>query len=280
VNEIFGIDPEAPKDLQELRSLFERFGPSSGRFIARYPDDWLSMIGSRFSSLSGLDRSRLSLLMQRHRDTLLTIEAQYFRTKTWTDNAKCTRELKKVLAKNPNADDLPTLEDFLWDTSEVDSSRGAFIPMTIEAYSAACAPLLSISSEVHVADRYFHLRRDTGDLDRQKVDLIRALIRAADSGGRCKMIIFHFELPKTMAEDRFEERLQSDLEAIEPDSRVSIQFDIHRTMKHGRYIFSIKGGLQFDHGFLLDRSKQNHVHWLSIGELKPIHSAFGLALDR
>ena len=278
MNEIYGVDPEAPRDLQELRSLFERFGPSNGRFIGRFPEDWLPNLESRFSHLFGLDRSRLSLLMQRHRDTLISIDAPYFRAKDWCENAKSTRLFQKVLSKNPNSQSFPTLEEFLWDDSESDSSRGAFVPMSVDAYCKACAPLLTISSEIHLADRFFQLRRDSGELNRLGISLLRGLLQKFDSNSKKRSLFIHFELPRYISEDRYEEQLQGDLESLQNETRVEILYDIHEQMNHGRYIFSIKGGLQFDHGFLIDRSKENHVHWLSSGELRPILAAYGLAL--
>ena len=56
----------------------------------------------------------------------------------------------------------------------------------------------------------------------------------------------------------------------------ALNFDIHDDMTHGRYIFSIKGGMQFDHGFSLGNKKTNHVHWLSKKELTPIQIIYGL----
>jgi hypothetical protein len=278
MNEIYGVDPDAPKDLQELRSLFERFGPSNGRFIGRFPDDWLQNLERRFSHLSGLDRSRLTILVQRHQDTLLDINAPYSRTKEWGENAKNTRLFQKALSKSPNSQSLPTLEEFLWDDSEADSSRGGFLPMTVDAYCNACAPLLAISSETHLADRFFQLRRDSGELNRSGISLLRGLLQKLDSYSKKRSLFIHFELPRYISEDRYEERLQGDLESLQNETNVGILYDIHEQMNHGRYIFSIKGGLQFDHGFLIDRTKENHVHWLSSGELRPILASFRLAL--
>ena len=278
MNEIYGVDPDAPKDLQELRSMFERFGPASGRFIGRYPDDWLSLLESRFTNLSGLDRSRMSLLLQRHRDTLLGVEGQYFRSRSWSENARLVRQFKKVLGSSPNPHGLPTLDDFLWDDSEVDSSRGTFIPMTVSAYCTACAPLFEISSEVHITDRFLRLRHDSGHLDRRRLDLIRSMAHQAERSGRCSTLFLHFELPNFSPEAAYDDQLKRDLGSIQADTRVQIYFDIHSRLQHGRYVFSVKGGLQFDHGLQLDATGSNHIHWLSVGELRPIQRVFGLAV--
>ena len=70
-------------------------------------------------------------------------------------------------------------------------------------------------------------------------------------------------------------------EIIDTQKLVNVQPDFtlndKNKMKHGRYIFSIKGGLQFDYGFEIFGSKKtNHVHWLSQPELLPIQKIYGL----
>jgi hypothetical protein len=215
--------------------------------------------------------------MQRHQALLMNIEAGYLRSRTWEQNAKQVRQFKKVLASKPNSEALPTLEDFLWDESEVDSSRGSHIPMSLDGYGNACRPLLSISTEVHLTDRFFQLRQERGELDRYRIDLLRSILRSAELSKRCETLIIHFEEPKNSSRKSYEQRLVDDLEVVQADTSIQIEYNIHSSLSHGRYLFSIKGGLQFDHGFVLDRTRLNHVHWLSTGELRPIWQRFGLA---
>ena len=44
VNNIYAIDPSPEKDLKDLSVLSNLFGFSTGRFIANYPDDWISFL--------------------------------------------------------------------------------------------------------------------------------------------------------------------------------------------------------------------------------------------
>jgi hypothetical protein len=238
------------------------------------------MLECRFVDLKGLDRSRLVALMQRHQGELIDIDGQYFRAKTWLENARHARQLKRLLARSPNSEALPTLDDFLWNINQTDASRGEFIPTTIEAYCAACRPLFAISTEVHLVDRFFHLRRASGQLDRSKSDLLRALlVSAVEFSGQRRTVFLHFELPRDgqISESEYERQVKCDLASVRSGLEIDIHFDIHDKMLHGRYMFSVKGGLQFDHGFYLNRSATNHVHWLSTGELVPIKRTFGLA---
>ncbi len=291
MNELYGVDPEAPMDIRDLKALLDRFGLANGRFIGRYPDDWVAMLESHFTRFQDVDRARLNRLLVLHKDAFLSTPATYMRSKTWPENASKTRgqavRFHKIFAREGNDADLPTLSSYLWDSDEdVGASRGSHIQMTASAYANACRPLFEWSSEVHLADRFFQLRRDDGQIDRNRSAVLRDLLRCANELGHCQTFILHFKSVKHMSEKEYEAGLIRDLQQLADEAGIRtsgpdgmmINYDIHDSLGHGRYIFSIKGGLQFDHGFDLDRQKLNHVHWLGSGELLPIHQLFGLAL--
>ena len=108
------------------------------------------------------------------------------------------------------------------------------------------------------------------------------LISLASSTDRCERMVLHLNEEKFFT-DTLESRLQEDLlqarrESGRSDLDITYTFEDRRGT-HGRYIFSIKGGLQFDHGFDTDGrdpSKRNHVHWLSHSELKPLWDRYSI----
>jgi hypothetical protein len=282
MNEIYGIDPSSPKDLKDLKSLFTRFGLTHGRFISRYPSDWDRELFSAFSDLSDLDRARLTRLFQLHQTAFLTSTAPFNRTKTWSRNVAEQRlrmkTFDRILAKNPNEENFETLENYLWgEDDDPGASRGAFIEMTPESYANACAPLFECSSEVHVSDRFFQLRNELGVMNRKRWSVLRALVRQAITSTKCRLLVFHFEKPPSVSIKDFERRLEDDLEDIANEFSFDFTYDIRDAMHHGRYIFSIHGGLQFDHGFEITYGQKNHVHWLSSPELHHLHLFYNLA---
>ena len=42
MNEIYAVDPAAPKDGEELMNLVRLFGPTEGRFLYDFPCEWLN----------------------------------------------------------------------------------------------------------------------------------------------------------------------------------------------------------------------------------------------
>ena len=282
MNEIYGIDPSSPKDLKDLKSLFTRFGLTHGRFISRYPSDWDRELFSAFSELSDLDRARLTRLFQLNQTAFLASPAPFNRTKTWSRNVAEQRlrmkAFDRILAKNPNEENFETLENYLWgEDDDPGASRGAFIEMTPESYANACAPLFECSSEVHVSDRFFQLRNESGVMNRKRWSVLRALVRKAITSTKCRLLVFHFEKPPSVSIKDFEMKIEDDLEDIANELSFDFTYDIRDSMHHGRYIFSIHGGLQFDHGFEIAYGQKNHVHWLSSSELHHLHLYYNLA---
>ena len=103
----------------------------------------------------------------------------------------------RILATDPNEENFETLDNYLWgDDDDLAASRGAFIEMTPESYADACAPLFECSSEVHLSDKFFHLRNEFGIMNRRRWAVLRALTAKASKSGKCNEIFLHFELPQ------------------------------------------------------------------------------------
>jgi hypothetical protein len=170
---------------------------------------------------------------------------------------------------------LSTREDDLPD------ARGGHIIADIKSYEATINPLFLVSTEIHIQDMYFYFWVNNKKLFRQ-YEVLRMLISLASSTDRCERMVLHLNEEKFFT-DSLESRLQEDLlqarrESGRSDLDITYTFEDRRST-HGRYIFSIKGGLQFDHGFdtdVRDPSKRNHVHWLSHSELNPLWDRYGI----
>jgi hypothetical protein len=283
MNEIYAIDPSAPEDLKDIKFMLEKFGMREGRFLAKYPSNWIEIILENSGKLLDIDRSRLIRLLDVHRDYLFDVEAEFIRSRDWIDNAERQKDNRKifsrVLAADPNSLNAETLKSFLWDEgSTIDTSRGAHIPMSVDSYALAVKPLFFLCNEVHIADPYFQLRNGV-NMDRGRFEVLRAFFKIADESKKCESFIIHFNRVPFLKEADQERFIEKDLNYLITDLEIQnlkITYDLNEDMTHGRYIFSVKGGLQFDYGFEPKKGKTNHVHWLSQKELDPILSFYDL----
>ena len=145
--------------------------------------------------------------------------------------------------------------------------------MTSDQYARVASPLFAHSTEVHLADPYFALRKETGYLDRQRCDALAALMGAAAASGRCEILVLHLNTANKALNTATKAHLKEDITEMAPPnvrSRLKVLVRYHERMSHGRYLFSHKGGLQFDHGFVVMNGKKNHVHWMGDAELEPL----------
>lgn len=277
MNEIFGIDPNAPNDVKELKYLFDLFGLSNGRFIACYPDDWESLLRARFNNLGDIDKARVNRLLSLHKDATIPVSGDYIRSKEWIDNAVRYQQREgkftELFSIDGNPYKVPSLQSLLWDeTNSLADGRGEHIPMTIESYRLAAKPLFNLSSEIHLVDPYFELRRESGDRHYRKWKVLVGFFEEAKLSGRCESFCIHLN-GKRFASNSLIDAFVKDIESIRDDvnfPQLNLSYLIDDDLSHGRYLFSIKGGLQFDNGFDTDPKKKNHVHWLSPKELEPL----------
>ena len=196
MNEIFAIDPRAPQDLKDIKAMFNQFGFENGRFIANFPNDWLRLFCEHTQNLKDIEKQRFMRLVEIHKDTLLDIALDYRRSKTWVENANLakdtSRSIYRILATDPNPLGIETLQKFLWVEDEENRSRGAHINMTTDAYQKAVRPLLQRSTEVHLADPFFHLRKpEDGKIHKGRETVLRQFFIEAENSNRCEI----FKIP-------------------------------------------------------------------------------------
>lgn len=282
MNEIFAVDPQAPKDLKDIKAMFNQFGFENGRFIANFPEDWIRLFCEHTYQLKDVEKQRVMRLLSLNKDALIDVTLGYRRSRSWVENASIVKDTSKtinrILASDPNPLGIETLNRFLWVDDEENKSRGDHISMTAEAYQKAIRPLVQQSTEVHLVDPFFQLRHSKdGHIHKGRQSVLRQFFIEAEGSPRCEIFKIHFKREIYLSKNIQETQIEDDLSELCTQAglhKLNIQFTLNDEMIHGRYFFSIKGGLQFDHGFEPLRDKTNHVHWLSKAELDPIHKRY------
>ena len=284
MNDLYGLDPTAPSKVKDLKVLADLFGFAHGRFIASYPVDWANLLRCNLVDLSDTDKLKLTIVLKRLADNTIPVAEPYMVSKDWLVNATALQLKKnkftKIISKDEDQKDHLSLEQFLYEV-DLPDARGDHISADISSYKKIVTPLLLVSTEIHIQDMYFYFWESNRKLFRQ-YEVLRMLISLASASDRCERMVLHLNEEKFLT-DELESRLQEDLlQALKECGRSNLDITYtfeERRITHGRYIFSIKGGLQFDHGFDTDgrdSNKKNHVHWLSHSELKPLWGRYGI----
>lgn len=292
MNEVYGIDPNMEIDIKDLHVLLKTFGLSEGRFIGAYPENlWWSYLKENIKKNDGFDESRLEVLRKKCQDGILPIHHHYKieknTPKDWFEKASYIKVKEKAFTEifsiKSNFYGGPTIDDLL--TSEkYDSSlsRGEHIISTPESYIQVIKPLLLKSSEVHFVDKFFVPWSDTQAKERNRRLFLELLFKEAKLSKRCERFVFHLSMRNFLnnkkdfdpsLEDKFIAVID-EIKEISKFEELEVEYQIHEKMKHGRYIFSIKGGLHFDSGFDSNPKEANHVHWLGLNELDPLFKTY------
>jgi hypothetical protein len=285
VNERYAVDPDAPCDWRELKLLLDQVGLQTGRFLAQYPTDWALFLRQHFAEASDMDRKRVMELLARRNKVALACGEPFRRHLGWPENAKQSKSssptaFDDVVSLTGNTAGLKSLQDVLYEAGkEWPSGVGAHVPMQAAAYARCAAPLFELSSEVVMVDRFFRLRSDSGQWDQRRRRVLEALLQLAAKNLNFQCLRLVFERPKTGSSSTHERAFEDDLELLLGGMRAdhfSVDYELRERVGHGRYLFSIHGGLQYDHGFDEDARNTNHVHWLALPELEPLLKVYGL----
>ncbi|MEY4749068.1 MAG: hypothetical protein RIQ60_1282 [Pseudomonadota bacterium] len=282
MNERYAMDPAAPADWKELKLLLDQFGLQTGRFLARYPQDWPAQMVDALGGTSDLERQRVREMLQRRKGVLMPSPAPFEMGTAWAGNAAVAldrhRAFAGVVGARSNGFGWPSAEDVLYDEAKaLPVGQGDHLPMKASAYAVCFAPLMVVSAEVTLVDPYFTLRDRNRQRCRWRWPVMQALLRTAEASRTCEKLRLVFERTQIDATAGSDAQLEADLGRACDEaqvSKVTIEFDVLDDVGHGRYLLSIHGGLQFDRGFEERNNEKNHVHWLTRPELEPLWRRF------
>lgn len=287
MNEHYALDPESLTSARDLQVLLRMFGLQAGRFVAKYPLHWPKLFTQYAQSLPDVERARMLALWRSKKSALLPLgELPYDEGLAWANNAAVAhdkhRAFQDVIGRTGNGFGWRALEDVLYgDDCELPDGRGDHVPMKAIEYAKCVAPLFHASAEVTLVDPYFTLEQEGGRHDMRRIPVLKALLQVANQSPSMESLRLILERRhienKMVSTSRLQDRLQQ-LVAESGAGRITVSAKVveRDELGHGRYIFSIHGGLQFDQGFEEQKGARNHVHWLSEPELKPILDRFGV----
>jgi hypothetical protein len=283
VNEIYAIDPESPKRVEELKLIADKFGFTEGRFIAKFPADWNDFLKSNFTNLDGPLRLRVMKWIENCEKASLPIEGiDYKRAKSWLSNAKENLSFRKydaIITKDRDSSNkCVSIEDVLYDDSLADS-RGCVIESNINEYIKLMKPLLLVSTELYIQDMNLILFQGVNKRI-YAVKFIQALLEKIKQTKRCKKLILILnEVEHPTPESRLKVKNEIDLVANDfglTNFFVDVRFS-NKKLCHGRYIFSMNGALRFDYGFVTPKDSKNEIMWCSktiLEDLKNQHCIY------
>ena len=291
MNDIFGIDPGAPKDSRDLAALMRVLGPAEGRFIARYPAIWPDIVRKRMLELSDIEQSRfVELWMRKAQSSLLPTSAKFDKRLSWAENAETLRNSTKALiGKESDIPKVIPLSQALLDPSVFTDSRSEYVKRTAEEYVRVSRPLLLTSTRIVLVDPYFKLsfldnRSGVIKQSHRHRGSFKALLAACVATKRVEVFCVVVNSKEALApyKDFAVSDFECELGMVQAEAgaeSIQLEYDYLEpslfTDQHPRYLLGNTAGLHFDWGFDTgDKNTRNLVSWLSDTALEPLLDRF------
>jgi len=297
MNDIYGIDPSAPSTIEEFTQLMRLFGIGEGRFISKFPFDWISRFHDHAKTLSTMEQHRL---VQRwidgakHSIVPIHTKGNYKEKLSWLENSLLIKdEVVKIIGSKGCAAIGTSLNEALMSPEGFPDASGAHIERSPIAYAKVARPLMQTSPKVVLIDPYFKFRyRDNKDGNRIKfskrhADSLSALVTEALKWKRVEVFKLFISQKEALIDDYDETTFALDL--MEISSRCCVpdnffEYDLldpkYSIDRHPRYLLGMHQGLKFDWGFDVDAMKSegvastNHIEWMGEKVLAPLLKRF------
>lgn len=261
MNEVFATDPKACRSVAELRMLLGWFGPCTGRYLARYPIEWLEQVEQCSIDRGPLEAAAMKTLMRRAQERCAVVanpKLPWVETLTWLENALPLQKpagpaFDSIVGCEADARRNPQVLPFAH--YEPPATTDERIVSRPSEFARVARTLVALSPEVFLIDPYLNPQ------DKFRRPVLAALLQRAASGRTEKVTLWARAAevcggPPDASDVRLIERALDDIameSGFHGEGRhlemklVEDQKSAHKM--HGRYLLSIKGGIRFDQGF-------------------------------
>jgi hypothetical protein len=258
MNELFAAEPGACSTASELRELFSKFGPASGRYLALCPDTWRGLVANAFASASQLEQKRIGeLLLKAKRDRITVADPAlpYDYAKAWVENIlpllapPPTKPLNGIVVSTP-IEESPSC--FTLDTLNLPPTAEEQMPVTPEDFVRVSRILLRSSPELGFIDPYCRpYRADTRPV-------LRTLLKEIALSRCARVVLYAREKIAIGSSGMTVSDVSADLQLLRKEASLPSKCELElrlfdddgcRVRMHARYLLSVRGGIRFDQGF-------------------------------
>lgn len=251
MNKLYSVSPEMFSNATEVGVVLNAFGFDKGRFIAALPKSFIREIFESTAGFSELEIKRVRALVERNKHLILKPGLDYDRNMSWLENSlELIKKQQLQGAITTEAGDVTSKQVYtLHDVADGDLpvSDGVRKHATPENMLQCMSVVLETSQEVFLIDPYFSLGKAGC------VKFLQALVQSHHSKDTSYIIFCkkeHFE-----TRESFESLAQRHLQTyMAPGCSITVYPLENQTEMHGRYVFNIYGGVDYDKGFQVDES--------------------------
>lgn len=257
MNEFFAADPACCADSSELRYLMSQFGPYTGRYLAEYPESWREKLSIHLEMLKPMESERVKTILRRAREKSALVvnpSLPWSESISWLENAIRLADSRPPTFQGVIAapDDGGNPKTVTIENMDLPLVADENVDGTADEYVRVSRTLMLISSEIYFVDPYLNpARSDVAEVLRKMLDVLNKR--------KCQRVVCFARTSNVVGSlkhswDEVRTALDCILSAVSWSADRAFEYmlvDDERmdTKMHGRYLFSIKGGVRFDQGF-------------------------------
>lgn len=249
MNKFYSVSPKIFTNAAEVGVVLNSFGFDKGRFLAALPKSFLRDLFDTAAGFSDLEGKRVRALVEKNKNALLKLGLPYDGTKSWLENSLQLIEQNSLHGAlcNEAVDSVNffTLDDVT--DGELPISDGARDYATAENIIKYMSVILKTSLEVFFVDPYFSLGKA------KYIKFLQALLQHPDS--KDTSYVFFCKQEHFATRESFDSLAQRHLQGnVVQGCSVTVYPLADEAEMHGRYVFNIHGGVDYDKGFQIDES--------------------------
>lgn len=274
MNERYAADPGLLANALYLKSLVEKFGIDTGRYLIQYPSDWEARVLEQLKLLSPIESERAKVALRRAKERLAFPEhadLEWVESRGWVANARrmtsCRPPKVSCLiagdGDGKSGDEIIQLDEIDWPPTAEER-----VSATVKEYRRVCEIVIKHSFEVFLVDPF----ADPSNVFVRKV-LQEVFSLAGSPGSKCKRVVLFVRQKVITGGDcarvnesvrfaRVKEQIRRLLQTQGLEHKlvaelVLVDDSCSSERMHDRYLFSVKGGIEISQGFqtLRDQGK-------------------------
>lgn len=258
MNELYAADPVVCKNSSELKLLLASFGPYTGRYLAKYPVNWSSVVEKNLGNVGDIELTRIKTLLRRATENLALVPRilSWRAEEDWLSNAMPfllkTQSLPAVfdglIATTAEPPTIHLMQDLDFPPTADES-----IDAVANEYARTSKILLLLCSELALIDPYLN------PLKQSYAPVLKAIFEVAAKGRAQKISLWvrASEIFGSGAIAATKTDLERALRRFATDAKFKagrviemiLVDDSRETNLHDRFLLSIKGAIQFGQGF-------------------------------
>jgi len=262
----FAVNPEQVNSLENLAQLKSSFDLSRGTLISAFPKNWLALLDQRLGgNLNQIQKQRMVALLTTIRDRAVVKSGRDYAGDNWVQAAHAINDQKpfySIIGSDTNAPPrhLQSLEQL--ELVDFESFGSIDVPRNALSLIQPVAPLLSTSSRIRLVDPYACPTKPS----------VTAVLRSLFEVIGTKQCVVEIYSEEAAARDLVEAHFRQLIRLL-PDN-ISLLWSVLNDggtgQLHQRLLFTERGGVIFDRGFI---EPPDHEQRLAITNLRTMNRA-------